>query len=491
MVVFKIVQKYLNYFLANNVKDIQLANKKWEFTGEMEIKKERTNSAWILTLTSLGFFMSMMDSMIVTTASTAIRNDFGISVDTLQWALNAYNITIAAVLLVGVALGERLGRRKIYNWGLFVFTVGSILCALSGNITVLVIARIIEGVGASVMTPMSMAILSNALPASERGKALGIWSGIGGLALIVGPSLGGLIVAKLTWQWIFWINVPIGIIAIYLSNRLLPESKGASEKVNIIDAILIILSSAGVIWALSEMTSKNIDMIPVIVGIVSILLGIWFVIRQKAESKPMIPMTFFKSVTFTGGNVATFLLYASMYGVVFFLPQFLQVAGHADALQAGLEILPWTGTLVVVAPFAGSAVDRFGEKSIATLGLFLQGLGYLLIMMLLSNQTAYWKLIIPLIIAGAGLSMAGPALQKAVLGAVEPQSVGKASGIYNVFRLLGGAVGTTVSVIVFYAWGGIVGSLAFTAGFKAVMLSSGVISLLGICCSMFFRKSKG
>lgn len=154
------------------MKDIQLANKKWEFTGEMEIKKERTNSAWILTLTSLGFFMSMMDSMIVTTASTAIRNDFGISVDTLQWALNAYNITIAAVLLVGVALGERLGRRKIYNWGLLVFTVGSILCALSGNITVLVIARIIEGVGASVMTPMSMAICLTLCQLPKEGKHL-------------------------------------------------------------------------------------------------------------------------------------------------------------------------------------------------------------------------------------------------------------------------------------------------------------------------------
>lgn len=215
----------------------------------MDIEK-KTSSAWILTLTSLGFFMSMMDSMIITTASTAIRNDFDISVNTLQWALNAYNITIAAVLLVGVALGERLGRRKIYNWGLVIFTFGSVLCALSMNITFLVVARVIEGVGASVMTPMSMAILTNALPTSERGKALGIWIGIGGLALIVGPSLGGLIVARLTWQWIFWINVPIGVIAIYLIRRLLPESKGAAKKIDILDALLIILALAGVIWTL-------------------------------------------------------------------------------------------------------------------------------------------------------------------------------------------------------------------------------------------------
>ncbi|MBF7125868.1 MFS transporter [Pediococcus pentosaceus] len=442
----------------------------------MDIEK-KTSSAWILTLTSLGFFMSMMDSMIVTTASTAIRNDFDISVNTLQWALNAYNITIAGVLLVGVALGERLGRRKIYNWGLVIFTFGSVLCALSMNITFLVAARVIEGVGASVMTPMSMAILTNALPTSERGKALGIWSGIGGLALIVGPSLGGLIVARLTWQWIFWINIPIGVIAIYLIRRLLPESKGAAKKIDILDALLIILALAGVIWTLSEMTSPDINLVPVITGIISIALVLWFIYRQKVESEPMVPMQFFKSITFTSGNLATFLLYASMYGVVFFLPQFLQVANHVNALQAGLEILPWTGTLVIVAPYAGSAVDYFGEKKIATLGLFLQG------------PTNYWKMTVPLIIAGAGLSMAGPALQKAVLGAVNPQSVGKASGIYNVFRLLGGAVGTTVSVIVFYSYGNIANGPAFLIGFRAVMLSAGIISLMGILFSISFKKA--
>lgn len=186
------------------------------------MENKQVKSSLILALTSLGFFMSMMDSMIVTTASTAIRSDFNITVSTLQWAMNAYNITIAAVLLVGVSLGERLGRRKIYNIGIFIFTLGSILCAISDNITFLVFARVIEGIGASVMTPMSMAILTNALPVSERGKALGIWSGIGGLALIVGPSLGGFIVTQFTWQWIFWINVPIGILAICLSKKILP-----------------------------------------------------------------------------------------------------------------------------------------------------------------------------------------------------------------------------------------------------------------------------
>ncbi|KRK63557.1 major facilitator superfamily transporter permease [Companilactobacillus tucceti DSM 20183] len=246
------------------------------------MRDDRTKSTWILILTSLGFFMSMMDSMIVTTASTAIRLDYNISVNALQWALNAYNITIASVLLIGVSLGEKFGRRKIYNWGIFIFTVGSILCAISTNITFLIFARIVEGIGASVMTPMSMAILSNSLPIKERGKALGVWSGIGGLALIVGPSLGGLIVAKLTWQWIFWINVPIGIIAIILSNRLLPESIGSSDRIHLLDSILIIISSAGIIIALSEITSIRLRYMAVFIGIISLLIGLWFIYLQKS-----------------------------------------------------------------------------------------------------------------------------------------------------------------------------------------------------------------
>ena len=433
--------------------------------------------------------MSMMDSMIVTTASTAIRTDFHISVNTLQWALNAYNITIGAVLLVGVSLGERIGRRKIYNIGIFVFTLGSVFCALSSNITVLIIARVIEGIGASVMTPMSMAILTHALPTSERGKALGIWSGIGGLALIVGPLLGGLIVAKLAWQWIFWINVPIGIAAIYLSERILPESIGNSDKIGLVDSLLIIFASAGIIWSLSEMTAANSKVISVLVGILSLVLGICFIARQRNESKPMIPLKYFRSKAFTGGNVATFLLYAAMYGVVFFLPQFLQVVGRADSLTAGLEILPWTGTLVVVAPFAGKAVDKFGEKLIATLGLVLQGIGYLLLSILVTEQSLYLIMIIPLALAGVGLSMAGPALQKSVLGAVDPESIGKASGIYNVFRLMGGAVGTTISVIVFYGFGNTIDINSFANGFRAAMMCAGLMSLSGILFSFWVKNN--
>jgi len=257
----------------------------------------------------------------------------------------------------------------------------------------------------------------------------------------------------------------------------LPESHGKVEPIKLLDHGLIIIASAGLIWTLSAATSQ-LDLSQfssvLLIGFASLGSGIWFICRQAKEKVPMIPLSFFQERAFTGGNLATACLYGAMYGVVFFLPQFLQLNGHANALTAGLELLPWTGTLVVVAPFAGRAVDQFGERWLAMLGLVLQGIGYWLIALFVHKN--YGWLVLPLMLAGVGLSMASPALQKAVLGAVPRVAIGKASGIYNIFRLLGGALGTTLAVIVFYQFHG----SDFTTGFQATMLATGAISLLGL-----------
>ncbi|GEO68301.1 MFS transporter [Levilactobacillus acidifarinae] len=441
--------------------------------------KQPLHPIWLLVLTSLGFFMSMMDSMIVTTAATAIRTDFHISVTTLQWAFNAYNITIAAVLLVGVALGEWFGRRKGYLWGLTIFTVGSVFCALAPNIDWLIGARVIAGVGASVMTPLSMAILTNALPVSQRGKALGIWGGIGGLALIIGPSLGGLIVSRLAWPWIFWLNVPVGLLAVTLSLKYLPESTGTRVVLHPLDVVALVGGLAGIVWALAVLPTTSHQVGVLVVFVVSGGLSGWFLWRQRRTTQPLVPLSLFASRRFTGGNLATFLLYAAMYGVVFFLPQFLQVVRGTDALHAGLEILPWTGTLVLVAPVAGKLVDRFGERPLALWGLGLQGGGYLLLAFL-APSSAYGLLIPPLVLAGSGLSLAGPALQKVVLGAVERPALGQAAGIYNVCRLLGGAVGTAAAVLLFTRFGNPQSATSFLTGFQVTMVGMGALSLMGL-----------
>lgn len=446
---------------------------------------KRSSSSWVLVLTSLGFFMSMMDSMIVTTASTAIRHDFGISVASLQWALNAYNVTIAAVLLVGVALGNRFGHRTIYMAGMAVFVLGSLLSALSNSIFLLVAARVVQGIGASVLTPMSMTILSSATPPERRGRALGIYSSIGGLGLIVGPALGGLIVSQLTWQWIFWINIPVGLVGIWLSCKHLPQDKPSHAHINPIDGLLVIVASASLIIGLSD---KSWNRSSIMIGVSGVLLWTVLILRQRGKADPMIPLRFFRSRSFDGGILATFLLYAAMYGVVFFLPQQLQVVGGAKAMVAGLELLPWTGTLVFIAPLAGTWVDRFGERAIALLGLLLQGVGYLWIAFTVSKESSYLSMVVPLVISGAGLSMGGPALQKAVLGAVIPTDTGKASGLYNMSRLLGGAVGVAVSVLVFYQRGDVSSSGAFSAGFQTAMLTAALLSLLGLPAAVAIKK---
>ena len=449
----------------------------------------KVHAGWVLALTSLGFFMAMMDSMIVTTASTAIREDFGVSVEQLQWTLNAYNVSIAAFLLIGVAIGNRIGHRRLYTIGLLVFVIGSAACALAPNLGVLIAARILQGIGASVMTPMSMAILSSAFPPAQRGKALGIWSGIGGLALIIGPALGGIIVSQMTWQWIFWINIPIGLIGIILSRRKLPESTFGGKLPNVVDSVLVVLASGGIVWALSESVSSGNQTPALIVGIISVLLAVAFVLRQRSSTTPMIPLTLFKSPTFSGGAIGTFLLYAAMYGVVFFLPQYFQIVNGVDALTAGLEMLPWTAMLVILSPVAGTAVDRYGERPVAIVSLLLQVIGYAWIAMVSAPGVSYWAMVVPLVISGAGISMAGPALQKAVLGAVSPAQTGIASGVFNTFRQLGGAVGTSIAVILFAVYGSTDTSATFANGFTAALIGSAVLTLIGGVSAVGLRPS--
>ena len=262
--------------------------------------QSKTNRFWVLALTSLGFFMSMMDSMIVTTASTSIREDFHVTVGQLQWTLNAYNVSVAAFLLPGVAIGNRIGHRRLYETGLLLFVLGSVSCALAPNLTLLVVSRIFQGIGAAVMTPMSMAILSAAFPAAERGKALGIWSGVGGLALIVGPALGGAIVSNYGWPWIFWINVPVGLLAVILSQHKLSESILNGQWPNLLDSLLVVGASGGMVWALSEFSTTRQSYFAVAVGVASCVIAVGFVVRQNNSAAPMVPLTLFSSPTFTG-----------------------------------------------------------------------------------------------------------------------------------------------------------------------------------------------
>ena len=446
---------------------------------------QQTMQKWVLALTSVAALMAMLDSMVVATALNAIRADLGASLDALQWTVNAYNLSIATVLLTGAALGDRFGRRRVFLFGVTLFAVSSAGCALAKSVAWLVIARIVQGAGAAFVMPLAMAILTAAYPPEQRGKALGLFSGITGLALIVGPLLGGAIAGKLSWQWIFWINVPIGLVIVPLAWRRIPESFGATVAVDLPGMVLAASAALGIVWGLIRGCVAGWSSAEVIAAFAAgTLLAVAFVARERVAAQPMMPMRMFASRAFSSSIAASFLFYAAMYGVVFFMPQFFQIAQGCDPLGAGLRLLPWTATLFVVAPVAGGLVDKIGERALMVVGLALQTLGFAWVAYNATPDVPYAHLAVALTMAGAGVSMAGPAAQKAAVGAVSLKEIGKASGIFNMFRILGGAAGIALAVVAFSIVGRYASAQAFAAGFAAAMKLSAVLSAAAVLAAL-------
>jgi EmrB/QacA subfamily drug resistance transporter len=441
---------------------------------------DRSEKNWVLGVTSLASFMMALDSLVITTAFATIRADFGSSVEMLQWAVNAFNLTFAVLLLTGAALGDRFGRRRVFAAGVALFVLASVACASAGSAGALIAARAVQGAGAALVMPLAMAILSGAFAKEERARALGIFSGITGCALIIGPAIGGLITESLGWRWIFWINLPIGMIAIALIFTRLRESFGPKAALDIPGLLLVAIAALALVWSLLRgnpigWTSPEV-MATLALGLV---FSIAFVARELRASAPMIPMRMFASRSFAAGVAASLLFYAAMYGVLFLLPQFLQVTLGFGPLGAGLRLLPWTSTLFLTAPIAGAVVQKFGERPLVVTGLLMQaaGLGWIAIVSV--PGVSYPALVMPLILAGVGVSMAMPAAQNAVLSSVAVTEMGKASGVFNMGRFLGGMFGIALLVAVFSANGAVDTPAHFSAGFAVAMLVAAVLSLGG------------
>jgi EmrB/QacA subfamily drug resistance transporter len=385
---------------------------------------EGAGKTWVLALTSVASFMVALDALVVTTALSTIRLDLDASIETLEWTVNAYNLSFAVLLLTGAALGDRFGRRRMFAAGLALFVVASAACALAGNIGALIAARAVQGAGAALVMPLAMALLSAAFRREERGKALGIFSAVTGLALIAGPVAGGAIAGGLAWRWIFWINLPVGAIAIPLIVRRIRDSAGSDTGLDVVGLVLVTAAAMGVVWGLMRANSVGWMSLEVVSAITAgILLAAAFILWEMRAREPMVPMRLFRSRALSSGIAASFLFYASMYGTLFFLPQFLQVAQGHGPFGVGLRLLPWTATLFVFAPIAGGLVNRMGERLLVVAGLGLQAIGMAWIALTATPGLAYTNLIAPLVVAGAGVSMAMPAVQNAVLGAVAPSGV--------------------------------------------------------------------
>lgn len=429
--------------------------------------------------------MVALDLLVVTTALETIRTDLAASPSALQWTVTAYSVSFAALLMTGAALGDRFGRRRMLVAGLLVFAAGSAAAALSGSVGQLIAARVVQGVGGALILPLSLTVVTGAFPPERRAAAIGALEGITGLAVVAGPVLGGVMAEELTWEWVFWINVPIAILAIPLVRAVVDESRGPDRTLDGVGLVLITAAAAGVVWGLvrgneAGWTSPEIGL--TLVG--GAVLAAAFVVWERRAARPMLPLRFFRSRSFSVGAGAAFLLDASLFASVFFMAQFMQVSLGEDSLGAGLRLLPWTGTLFVTAPLAGALADRIGHRPVLAGGLLLQAVGIGWLALVADVGLSYTTMIAPLVVAGVGTSAGIPVSQAAIVGSVAEAEVGKAAGSNNMLQELGGAFGIAVAVAVFTAVGGYGTPGDFADGFGAALGVSAALAALGFVTSL-------
>jgi EmrB/QacA subfamily drug resistance transporter len=435
---------------------------------------------WVLVLSSVASLMVALDALVVSTALGVIRNSLHASIDELEWTVNAYGLSFAVLLVPAAALGDRLGRRRLFAVGLGLFVLGSIACALSPNAGLLIASRALQGSAAALVAPLSLALVSAAFTPERRGWAMGVYGGITGIAVLGGPVIGGAVTQGLAWQWVFWINVPIGLAAIPLVLTRIPESYGPRARLDVPGLALVTTAALGIVWGLmrgNDVGWGSAETIATLAGGLAALAGFVWVERRVAE--PMLPPRMFASRGFSAGTGANFLFSAALFSAVFFMAQFQQISQGQGPLDSGLRLLPWTGTLFIVAPIAGSLTNRIGERTLVTLGLTMQAIGFAWVAAIASPHMTYWHTIAPLVIAGAGISMAIPSAQNVVMSAVAPADLGKASGTYMTMRQLGGVFGLAIAVAVFTGAGSYLSPSAFSDGFVPALTVSAGLSVGG------------
>jgi EmrB/QacA subfamily drug resistance transporter len=435
---------------------------------------------WVVALTGIGSLMAALDTLVVSTALPTIRLDLGASVEDLEWTVNAYNLSFAVLLMTGAALGDRYGRRNLYATGLGLFATASAACALAPDVGWLIGARAVQGAGAALLMPLGLALLSAAFPPERRGTAIGIFSAITGLSVASGPLVGGAVVEGLAWEWIFWVNVPIGLLAVPLVLTRMKESFGADTALDIPGLALVTGGALGIVWGLVRGNPAGWGSPEVVSSLaIGVVLVAAFIAWEMRAAEPMLPMRFFRSRAFSAGNAAIFFTFASLFGAVFFFAQLLQTGLGYGPLDAGLRLIPWTATFMTVAPIAGALADRFGERPFMVGGLLLQAVGMGWIALIAEPGLEYSEFVLPAIVAGVGVSMAIPAAQNSVIGSVALEALGKAAGTNSMMRELGGVFGIAIAVAVFAAAGSFASANAFLDGFAPAIAVTAALSLAG------------
>jgi len=442
--------------------------------------RSQSATRWVVILTGIGSLMAALDTLVVATALSRIRLSLGASVGQLEWTVNAYNLSFAVLLITAAALGDRFGRRRLYAVGLGVFAAASAVSAVAPNVGVLIAARAVQGAGSALILPLALALLSTAFPPEKRGAAIGMFSAVTGLAVASGPVIGGVVVQGINWQWIFWINVPIALVAIPLVLTKLKESYGPDTSLDLPGVALVTGGALGIVWALvraNQVGWTSVETIATAAVGLSLLVG--FVGWERRAREPMLPVEFFRSRSFSAGNAAIFLTFASLSGAVFFYAQLLQVGQGYGPLGAGLRLVPWTATFITVAPIAGAMADKVGERPLMVAGLSLQAAGMAWLALIAQPHLAYAHMLAPLIVGGIGVSMAIPSAQNSVVGSLGDDAIGKAAGANTMMRELGGVFGISIAVAVFAATGSYASPASFVDGFGPAIGVAAGLSVVG------------
>jgi EmrB/QacA subfamily drug resistance transporter len=440
----------------------------------------KTRTMWTFAITSVAVFMATLDNLVVTTALPVIREDLHATVESLEWTVNAYTLTFAVLLLTGAALGDRFGRRRMFVVGLAIFTVSSAAAALAPTAGALIAARAAQGVGGAIITPLTLTILSAGVPANRRGAFIGAWSGIAGLAVALGPVVGGAVVSGISWHWIFWLNVPIGILLIPLALRRLDESYGPAAKLDLPGVALASAGLTGIVWGLVRGNGQGWSSTEIVTALVAgAIVFSLFILWELRVKEPMLPIRFFENRVFTLANVSSLFMFFGMFGSIFLLSQFFQTVQGYSPFGSGLRILPWTVMPMFVAPIAGALSDRIGGARLMGVGLTLQAGGLASLAALSTPTTPYWQFVAPFMISGIGMAMFWAPVANVVLSAVRPEEEGQASGAQNAIRELGGVFGVAVLASVWSHYGSYSSGGAFVDGMLPALWIGAAVVFLG------------
>jgi EmrB/QacA subfamily drug resistance transporter len=408
-----------------------------------------------MAITAAAVFMVSLDQLVVISALPEIRERLQTDIAGLEWTVNAYTLTFAVLLLTASTLADRFGRKLFFSLGLGLFTAASALAAMATNIEVLLVARALQGCGAAVVLPLTLTLLSAAFPPQKRGAAIGAWGGVAGLAVAAGPLIGGFIVELASWQWIFWVNVPIGLVLLVLAQSWLTESRGRTRQLDVLGTVLVSTGMLGVVLAIIRgETAGWGSASTVAIGGCGLALMVAFVLWQQRAPAPMLPLRLFQSRAFSAVNALSLLMFLGMFGSIFLITQFLQTGLGNSPLSAGIKMLSWTGMVLFSAPLGGGLSDKIGGKPIVFAGLTMQTLGLLWLTFVVTVGVRYTLLVPAFVLNGFGMGLYFGGSGNLVMGSVGRDEEGIAAGANSALRELGGVLGVAILAAVFSHGGG-------------------------------------